>query len=134
MVKRKDSRKSQKKQKKQTRPTRQPLNGQTLSEAVAWAVDQRIFDHSEIHGNTSWRIADLILLAVVWVWSNDATLTGAFAEAHRWSLDVLGRAAVDTYRGLLDALTTWTASWLPPLFDHLHRLMEQHGDSHWRVG
>jgi hypothetical protein len=47
---------------------------------------------------------------------------------------VLGKAAVDTYRGLLDALVTWTASWLPLLLGHLHRLMEQHGDGHWRVG
>src|SRR4051812_9666437 len=122
MVKRKDSRKRRRKL-----PER-PLNGQTLRQAVAWAVDRRIFAHLKVHGNTTWQVAELILLAVVWVWSNDTTLTGAFAEARGWSLDVLERVAVVTYRGFLDALAKWTASWLPLLCDHLHRLMEEHGD------
>jgi hypothetical protein len=41
---------------------------------------------------------------------------------------------VGTYQGLLKALVTWTASWLPLLWDHLHRLMEEQGDAYWRVG
>src|SRR5262249_49873644 len=126
--KRKDSRKRVK------RKTERPLNGETVRAAVAWAVDRQIFAHLKVHGNTTWQVVDLILLTVVWVWSNDATLTGAFLEAHRWSIDVLGRAAVGTYQGLLKALVTWTASWLPLLWDHLHRLMEEQGSKHWRVG
>jgi hypothetical protein len=114
--------------------SQRPLNGETLRAAVAWAVDQQIFAHLKVHGNTAWLIGDLILLAVIWVWSNEATLTGAFAEAHRWSRDVLGRAALGTYQGFIKALTTWTASWLPLLWDHLHRLMEQQGGKHWRIG
>jgi Transposase DDE domain len=128
MAKRKDSREPA------VRKKDRPLNGETLRAAVEWAVDQRIFAHLKVHGNTAWCVADLILLTVVWVWSNDASLTGAFAEARRWSLDVLGRVAVGTYQGLLKALVTWTASWLPLLWDHLHRLMEEQGGSHWRVG
>jgi hypothetical protein len=128
MAKRKDSRKSAKKS------TDRPLNGETLRTAVGWAVDQRIFAHLKLHGNTSWLVVDLVLLTIVWVWSNDATLTGAFAEAHRWSLDVLGSAAVDTYQGLLKALVTWTPCWLPLLQEQLHRLMHEHGGEHWRVG
>src|SRR5262249_55681035 len=128
MAKRKESR-------KRVPQESQPcLNGETLRAAVAWAVDRRIFAPLKVHGNTTWHVVDLIPLTVVWVWSNDATLTGAFAEARRWSLDVLGRAAVGTYQGLLKALVTWTASWLPLLWEHLHRLMEQHGGPHWRVG
>jgi hypothetical protein len=111
-----------------------PRNGETLRAAVAWAVDRQIFAHLKVHGNTAWQALDLILLAVVWVWSNDATLTGAFGEAQRWSLDVLGRAAVTTYQGLLQALVTWTTPWLPLLWGHLHRLMQEHGGQHWRVG
>ena len=106
MAKRKDSRKTAKK-------AQRPINGETLRAAVAWVVDRQIFTHLKRHGNTTWQVVDLILLAVVWVWSNDATLTGSFVEAHRWSLDVLGRAAVGTYQGLMKALVTWTGSWLP---------------------
>ena len=124
MAKRKDARKS----------AQRPLNGETLRAAVGWAVDQQIFAKLKLHGNTTWRIGDLILLAVIWVWSNDPTLTGAFVEAQRWSMDVLGRAAVTTYQGFIQALVTWTASWLPLLWDHLHRLMEEHGGAFWRVG
>lgn len=127
MAKRKESRKSAKKAKR-------PINGETLRAAVAWAVDQQIFAELKVHGNTGWRIADLILLAVIWVWSNDATLTGAFVEAHRWSMDVLGRVAVESYQGFIKALVTWTASWLPLLQDHLHRHMEEQGGEHWRIG
>lgn len=128
MAKRTESRKSAKKK------TEHPLNGATLRAAVAWAVDRRIFAQLKVHGNTTWQPLDLILLTIVWVWSNDSTLTGAFAEAHRWSIDVLGTAAVGTYQGLLKALVTWTASWLPLLWEHLHGLMQEQGGVHWRLG
>lgn len=128
MAKRKDSRKPDRKK------GECPINGKALRDAVAWAVDQQIFAQVKLHGNTGWKIVDLILLTVIWVWSNDTTLTGAFTEAQRWSLDVLGRVAVDTYQGLLKALVTWTASLLPLLWDHLHELMEQWGGEHSRIG
>lgn len=124
MAKRTDSRK----------PRPQPVNGATLRAAVGWAIDGQIFARLRAHGNTTWRFADLIRLAVVWVWSGDAKLTGAFAEAHRWSLQVLGRAAVGTFQGLLKALVTWTAALLPLLGRCLHGLMRAHGGTHWRVG
>jgi Transposase DDE domain len=123
MAKRKDSH-------KKTRP----INGETLQAAVAWAIDEKIFAHLKFHGNTSWQAADLVLLAVVWVWSGDPTLTGAFAGAHSWSLHVLGRVAVGSFQGLLKALVTWTSTLLPILGEALHRLMEKHGSTHWRVG
>jgi Transposase DDE domain len=127
MVKRKDSQKTVKK-------TQRPINGETLREAVAWAVDRQIFAHLKVHGNTSWQIVDLILLTVVWMWSNHTCLTGAFVEARRWSIDVLGIAAVGTYQGLLKALVRWTAPWLPLLWSHLHQLMEEEAGEHWRIG
>jgi hypothetical protein len=128
MAKRKDAL-----QKVNNKPQR-AINGETLRRAVAWTIDQKIFAHLKLHGNTTWNVLHLILLAVVWVWSNDSTLTGAFKEARNWSLDVLGYAAVRSYQGLIGALQTWTATWLPLLWDHLHGLMERYGGKHWRVG
>jgi Transposase DDE domain len=113
---------------------KQALNGTTLRAAVTWVVDAKIFAHLPVHGHTSWQMVDLILLAVVWVWSADHTLTGAFAEAQRWSMQVLGRAAVSTSQGLLKALVTWTASLLPLLWQRRQQLLEEQSAKHWRVG
>jgi hypothetical protein len=110
------------------------LNGETLLSAVRWVVDARIFDELKFHGNTSWKPVDLILLTVVWAWSESRTLSGAFDEAHRWSLNVLSRAALNTYQGLMGALVGSTSRILPPLWQRLHALMEKHGGDHWRAG
>ena len=129
MAKRKDSRKDIAGGKQKRR-----LNGETLRAAVAWAIDGKIFDDCKLHGNTKWLATDLILLAVVWVWSGHTMLTGAFGEAQRWSLKVLGRSAVATYQGLIKSLVTWTGQMLPRIWCHLQGLMREHGDKHWRVG
>lgn len=135
MAKRRESRRARNQDGKERGDYRkQPINGQTLRAAVSWIADARIFDHLKRHGNTSWRTADLIMLTVVWVWSDKTTLTGAFSEAQHWSIKVLGRAAVSTYQGLLKALVTWTGTFLPLIWCRLQDLMHEHGEAHWRVG
>jgi hypothetical protein len=120
---------------KESRNSRQhPVNGKTLRAAVAWVVDAKIFAHLKFHGNTKWQAVDLILLAIIWVWCDDQTLTGAFAEARSWSQQVLGRVAVKSYQGFLKALVTWTAKMLPLIRERLQSRMQQHGGKHWRVG
>jgi hypothetical protein len=110
------------------------LNGDTLLAAVRWVVDAGIFDQWRSHGNTSWNPFELVLLAVVWAWSESGTLTGAFQEAHRWSLKVMGSVAVTTYQGLMGALVTSTGRIVPRLWSRMHELLEQHGGDHWRIG
>ena len=134
MAKRKDSRKAAKNRKAAKEKERLPINGDTLRRAVAWIVDAGIFSQLKFHGNTSWKAVDLVVLAVVWVWSGNATLTGAFTEAHGWSTEVLGRAAVGTYQGLLKALATSTKVLLPILKKRLHELMRTQARKHWRIG
>jgi hypothetical protein len=109
-------------------------NGETLLAAMRWVVDAKIFDELKFHGNTSWKPADLIVLTVVWAWSESRTLCGAFDEAHRWSQGVLSRAALGTYQGLMGALVGSTARILSPLRERIHSLFEEHGGDHWRVG
>jgi Transposase DDE domain len=125
MAKRKDSR---------TQCKTRALNGETLLAAVSWVVDAGIFDELKFHGNTGWKPVDLVILTVVWAWSESSTLTGAFQEAHRWSMKVLSRAALSTYQGLMGALVGSTARIVPPLCQRLHALMEKHGGDHWRIG
>ncbi len=130
MAKRTDSQSSAGKKAKR----KVPVNGETLRDAVTWAVDRQIFAHLKLHGNTKWQVVDLIILAIVWVWSGETQLTKAFVEAHHWSMQVLGRAAVGTFQGLLKALVTWTSKLLPLIWERLHQLMQEHGDKYWRVG
>lgn len=113
---------------------RLPINGETLRAAVAWIARAEIFRNLKLHGNATWCMPDLVLLAVQWVWSDKPTLTNAFLEARGWSIGVLGHAAVDSYQGLLNALLTWTGRLLPLVWQRLHELMELHGGEHWRIG
>ena len=115
------------------RQAKQPVNGETLRTAVTWIVNEKSFQNLKFHGNTTWLVCDLIILAVLWVWSDHATLTGAFVEAHGWSLKMLGRAAVGSYQGLTGALVSVTDTLLPVLWARMQSLMEQHGGEHWRV-
>jgi Transposase DDE domain len=124
MAKRMDSRKQPK----------QEANGDTLRAAVAWILDPKIFADLSVHGNTAWQAVDLVMLAVMWVWSNDSTLTGAFTEAQQWSMQVLERSAVGTFQGFLKALVSWTATLLPLITERLHDLMKEQGEEFWRVG
>jgi len=111
-----------------------PVNGETLRTAVTWVVNEKSFQNLKFHGNTTWLVCDLIILAVLWVWSDHTTLTGAFLEAHGWSLKMLGRAAVGSYQGLTGALVAVTGTLLPLLWARMHDLMEQQGGESWRVG
>jgi hypothetical protein len=115
------------------RQEKQQVNGETLRSAVTWIVNEKSFQNLKFHGNTTWLVCDLIILAVLWVWSDHATLTGAFVEAHGWSLKMLGRAAVSSYQGLTGALVSVTDTLLPVLWARMQSLMERHGGEHWRV-
>src|SRR5229473_2575401 len=79
---------------------KKPLNGETLQAAVTWAIGRKVFSGLKVHGNTVWRMTELVVLAVVWVWSDQKTLTGAFQEANRWTIDVFGRSVLGTYQGM----------------------------------
>lgn len=109
------------------------VNGEMLRSAVTWIVNEQSFGNLRFHGNTKWLACDLIILAVLWVWSDQTTLTGAFAEAHVWSLKMLGRAAVDSYQGLAGALVSATDILMPLLWARMQGLMQRHGGAHWRV-
>jgi hypothetical protein len=111
-----------------------PLQPATLLDALRWAITDDLFDSVALHGNVAWQAVDLVFLTLVWVFSDDKTLTGAFAEAHRWSMQVLGRAAIGTFQGLLKALTGYTAALLPLLRQRFHALMAKHAGAHWRIG
>lgn len=105
-----------------------------LQRSLAWVFSERIFEELPRHGNTSWLASELVMLAVLWVWSDRSTLTGAFGEAKQLSLTMFGQIALSSYQGFMAALVTWTGRMLPLLWARLHGLMEEAGGKHWRIG
>jgi hypothetical protein len=105
-----------------------------LRQALSWIVDEKIFSQLALHGNTSWIASQLVALAVLWVWSDKSTLTGAFEQAKELSTNMLGTVAVRTYQGLMNALVTHTGKLLPLIWKRLHVFMEKVGGTHWRIG
>lgn len=105
-----------------------------LRKAMEWVVDQSIFRNLQTHGNTSWIAKDLVMLAVLWVWSEKSQLTAAFQEAVVWSKRLFGGVAVGSYQALTNALVRYGGQLVPLLWNRLHQLMEQVADDHWRIG
>lgn len=105
-----------------------------LHRALNWALESRLFAHLPVHGNTSWTFPHLILLILLWVWSERRTLTGAFAHASQLARGLLGRVVLTSYPGFIDAVTKWTPTLIPLMWACLQRRMEKIGGPHWRIG
>lgn len=106
-----------------------------LRQALQWFSRSDSFADLKLHGNVRWEAFELVSLAVLWVWSDKATLSGAFAHAYCLAGDIFdGPAAVTTYQGLTGALRSYTGRLLPRLWRQLHVLMERWAGPHWRIG
>jgi hypothetical protein len=121
------------KQGRRREPATRELPFQALQRAMAWIINDGIFSHLTMHGNTTWNAGELVVLAVLWVWSDKATLTGAFQHATQLALTMLGTVALKSYHGLANALVTWTPTLLPLIQQRLHGLMEKIGGDYWRI-
>ena len=77
-----------------------------LQRSLAWVVSEKIFEELPRHGNTSWLASELVMLAVLWVWSDRSTLTGALGDAKQLSLTMFGQVALTSYQGFTAALVT----------------------------
>ena len=75
-------------------------HGDLLRKALTWAVNDRMFANVRLHGNTRWNPKQIVILAVLWVWSDKSTLVRAFIHARRLSLAMFGNVGVTTYQGL----------------------------------
>ena len=109
-------------------------HGELLREAMSWIVNEGMFTDIKRHGNIKWQPKQLVMLAVLWVWSDKNTLTKAFCHAKHLAVSMFGSVAVTTYQGLTGALKTWTEQLLPLIGQRMHKLMEDAGGGHWRIG
>lgn len=115
-------------------PATQDVSFHALERALSWIINEDIFSQMALHGNITWMPGQLVVLAVLWVCSDQATLTGAFEHAKHLGLSMLGEVALTTYQGLTNALVNWTGSLLPLIQQRLHGLMERTGGDYWRMG
>lgn len=122
------------KQGRKHQATAQSSHFHALQRALAWIIDEGIFSQLSLHGNTTWKAGHLVVLAVLWVWSDRGTLTGAFQHAKHLALSMLGEVALTSYQGLSNALVTWTTALLPLIQQRLQSLMEHIGGEYWRIG
>lgn len=109
-------------------------HGDLLRKALTWVVNDSMFSDVQLHGNITWRAKQLVILAVLWVWSDKHTLGRSFVHARRLSRAMFGDVALTTYQGLTGALKKWSVHLLPRTRTRMHALMEDVADEHWRIG
>lgn len=109
-----------------------PVDG--LRQALEWFTQDLSLAKLVLHGNVGWQPGQLIALAVLWVWSDQRTLTGAFAQACGLAQQMFGEVAVTTYQGLTGALRAHGRELLALFEVAWHRKMEQAAGGYWRIG
>ncbi len=109
-------------------------NREQLKRAFKWALQDRVFSKVRLHGNASWSVRKLALLAVIFVWTESDTLKDAFLIASRVAKKLFGKLAVTTYQGLMKALVKYTDQIFPCIRLRLNSLMKEHGGKLWRIG
>jgi DDE family transposase len=119
---------------KQREAKRPQTQAELLKGALEWFSKDCSFADLGWHGNIAWNAMELVALAVLWSWSDQSTLTGAFAHARQLADDMFGHAAVSSYQGLTGALRMHTEPLLLRLWTHLQTLMEKVGGEYWRIG
>jgi hypothetical protein len=100
-------------------------HGDLLRKALTWVFNDRMFADVQLHGNIKWTPKQLVILAVLWVWSDKRTLSRSFVHARRLSLVMFGSVGVTTFQGLTGALKKWSVKLLPRTQRQLHALMEE---------
>src|ERR1043165_7394858 len=105
-----------------------------LRGALEWFSKDCSLIDLPLHGNVGWKAIQLVVLGVLWSWSDQARLTGAFEHARQLATETFGLVAVTTYQGMMGALRSYTEHLLPRLWLRLHGLMEKVGGAHWRIG
>lgn len=105
-----------------------------LRRALEWFANGCHFTGVTLHGNVGWEPISLVVLAVLWAWSDQSTLTGAFEEALQLATEMFGEVAVTTYQGFTGAMRAYTDQLLPLVWSRMQMLMEGAGSEHWRIG
>src|SRR5271165_2957076 len=93
---------------KRTTARRAATQADMLQRALEWFSKGCDFTKVTLHGNVGWQPVQLIVLAVLWAWSDRSTLTQGFEDARQLAMAMFGDVAVTTYQGFTAALQSYT--------------------------
>ena len=109
-------------------------NGDDLRRALNWILHDKMFASLHLHGNTGWKAASLVRLAVFWVWSPESSLVAAANDAIACVTRVFGESAVASYQALTNALHRYSSQLLPILCTRMQGLIKESDDGSFRIG
>jgi len=112
-------------------------HGDDLRRATDWVLNEQMFSNVKVHGNVKWKeagVAALVRLAIFWMWSPESSIVEAARSAIAVVTRIFGRAAVNSYQSLTNALGRYGDQIRPVLARRLHALMEQSDKAGFRVG
>jgi hypothetical protein len=108
--------------------------GARLKRALSWIVTKGTFADMRLHGNVGWTPQYLVVLAVLFAWSDGSTMTACFDRAAKLSQKLFGSLAVNTFQGMVRALARYGPQLIPCLWTRLQTLMERVAPEHYRIG
>lgn len=108
--------------------------GALLHRALKWIVTEGTFANMRLHGNIGWTPRNLVVLAVLFAWSDAPQMTVCFDRAAKLSQKLFGALAVETFQGMVRALVAYGPQLIPRLWTRLQTLMEQVSPEHFRIG
>lgn len=129
MARKQGKKRSSRKSRKRRQGTGTLSNVQCLRQKFDWLLpDSSIFAKVRFHGNISWAASRLVILALLWSWSEARYVTDAFTEAVGWYRSLfLDCAPLTTYQGFMGALARWTPQVLPIMVEVLQQRMADLG-------
>jgi hypothetical protein len=105
-----------------------------LRKALAWILEECCLQSVVLHGNSTYQPLQLIQLAILWAWSENAQLSQAYKLARQTANQMFGDLPLASYTGFIRALATCSQRLSPILRDHLQKLMVSVGGDLVRIG
>jgi hypothetical protein len=119
-----------------TRPTESPAHHQDLKAVLEWLLGGADFSDAHFRDLCTWTPHGLTAAALLWAWSDEATLTARFEAARKIALRALGLTELTarTYQAFLKLLRAWTAVLAAAPVPALRRRMQEDLPERFLVG
>jgi Transposase DDE domain len=108
---------------------------QALKAALDWLLASANLSDLRFRQDCSWTPKGLIVMAILWAWSDEKSLTQRFSQARKvvMTMGLLTRIPAATYQAFLKMLATWTAMLAMALFDAFRQRMQSDLSERFKV-